>query len=85
MAGDLLSEIKRDMAFMGWRGPPDAGFTHKEDADGRTIARAHDSTWHTDYAESQARCERWIEREDREGSQRPHRPEVGVSVEKVHG
>lgn len=62
---DLLREIKRDMAFMGWKGPPDTGFTHKEDVDGKTIALAHDDTWQTDYRESEARCLRQIQREDR--------------------
>lgn len=55
---DKLREIQRDMAFMGWKGDPTRGFTHKEAVDGKTIARAHDATWLADYQEAEARFER---------------------------
>ncbi|WP_066723449.1 hypothetical protein [Sphingomonas pituitosa] len=55
---DMLQRIQREMAFMGWKGPADTGFTHKEDVNGERIARAHDATWHADYAESEARQQR---------------------------
>lgn len=55
---DLLSEVKREMTFMGWKGPAELGFTHKEDAGGQTIARHHDATWVADVEEATARAER---------------------------
>ena len=55
---DRLREIQRDMAFMGWKGDPAKGFTHKEAVDGKIIARAHDATWLADYEEAEARAER---------------------------
>jgi hypothetical protein len=55
---DQLSEIMRDMAFMGWKGEAARGFSHKEDAGGNIIARAHDATWIADVEEATARVER---------------------------
>ena len=67
---DILAEIKRDMAFMGWQGPPDTGFTYKRDADGNSIARAHDATWQADYVEAEARVQREAKRRERESWER---------------
>lgn len=55
---DILREVKRDMAFMGWKGDPETGFSHKEDVDGNIIARHHDATWIADSLEATARTER---------------------------
>lgn len=55
---DMLQRIKLDMAFMGWKGDPDRGFSHKEDVNGNVIARHHDATWVADTEEAAARCER---------------------------
>lgn len=55
---DILSEVKRDMAFMGWKGDPDTGFSHKADVDGNVIARKHDAIWVADVEEATARVER---------------------------
>jgi hypothetical protein len=55
---NLLDEIQRDMAFMGWKGDPATGFTHKEDVNGNTIARRGDNAWVADVEESTERVER---------------------------
>lgn len=55
---DMLREIQRDMAFIGWKGDPNVGFSHKEDVNGKTIAQHHDSTWVADVEECTARAER---------------------------
>jgi hypothetical protein len=55
---DMLREIQRDMAFMGWKGDPVRGFSHKEDVDGNRIAEHHDATWVRDVEEASARAER---------------------------
>lgn len=55
---DTLREVQRDMAFMGWKGDPARGFTHKEDVNGNIIARHHDATWVADVEEATARTER---------------------------
>lgn len=55
---DRLRAVQSDMAFMGWKGDPASGFSHKVDVDGHTIARAHDDTWRADVAEAEARAER---------------------------
>ena len=67
---DILREIQRDMAFRGWKGDPTRGFHHKEDADGKTIAMHHDSTWAADYEECQARAERLFHARDLENRER---------------
>lgn len=58
MASDTLGEIQRDMAFMGWKGDPASGFSHKEDADGNIVARHHDETWEKDCEEACSRVAR---------------------------
>lgn len=55
---DTLQAIMQDMAFMGWKGDPATGFSHKEDVNGKTIARHHDATWIADVEEASARVER---------------------------
>ena len=70
---DILSEIIRDMAFMGWKGEGRTGFSHKEDADGNRVALSHDGTWRADFEEATARAERTaiireLERRDRAAS-----------------
>lgn len=55
---DLLTEIQRDMAFMGWKGDAARGFSHKVNVDGETIAHAHDAMWVADVEEATARAER---------------------------
>lgn len=55
---DRLRKIKSDMAFMGWKGDPETGFSHKEDVNGKPIARHHDATWLADYEEADARAQR---------------------------
>ncbi len=55
---DTLSEIQRDMAFMGWKGEAATGFSHKEDVHGNLVARKHDATWIADMEEASARVER---------------------------
>jgi len=55
---DLLAEVQRDMAFIGWKGDPARGFSHKEDVDGNRIAEHHDATWVADVEECTARAQR---------------------------
>ena len=69
---DALQQIQSDMAFMGWKGDPATGFTHKEDANGNLIAKHHDATWVADVEEATARFERLqiireLERRETEG------------------
>jgi hypothetical protein len=55
---DLLRELQRNMAFIGWKGDPMLGFSHKEDVNGNVIAGHHDATWIKDVEEETARIER---------------------------
>lgn len=80
---DTLSEIMRNMAFIGWKGDPAVGFSHKEDVDGKVIARHHDATWIADVEAEIARVERLaiireIERRDLEKSH--DRPYCGAGA-----
>jgi hypothetical protein len=61
---DILAEVKRDMAFIGWKGDRECGFSHKEDVDGNVIARHHDATWVADVEECTARAERLAARRE---------------------
>ncbi|MFT9070892.1 MAG: hypothetical protein ABF446_11425 [Acetobacter orientalis] len=48
------------MRFLGWQGEETTGFSHKTDASGNTIARAHDDEWERDYEAAQAAEDRML-------------------------
>lgn len=55
--------VQRHMRFLGWQGEEATGFSHKTDASGNTIARAHGEEWRRDYAAAQAAEDKMLARE----------------------
>lgn len=58
-----LWRVQRHMRFLGWKGEENTGFSHKTDALGNTVARAHGEEWQRDYVAAQAAEDRMLARE----------------------
>lgn len=60
-----LWRVQRHMRFLGWQGDEATGFSHKRDAEGKTVALAHGEEWQRDYEAAQEAENRMLKRERR--------------------